>query len=128
MTKPEPSAAPPSAVLAAKEPPTGGGPPAAPVERRDRTVGWHSKDVARAVALAMGIYLAIQLLWFANQLVLVAFLGVLFGLAVEAGVDWLERFRIPRGVAAGAIVIGFFAFLTGVGALITPTIREQSAE
>jgi predicted PurR-regulated permease PerM len=104
--------------------------PSAPqrADRRSRTVGWHSKDVARAVALAMGIYLALQLLWFANQLVLVAFLGVLFGLAVEAGVDRLERFRIPRGVAAGAIVIGFFAFLTGVGALITPTIREQSAE
>src|SRR5687768_11717773 len=104
--------------------------PSAPqrVERRSRTVGWHSKDVARAVALAMGIYLALQLLWFVNQLVLVAFLGVLFGLAVEAGVDRLERYRIPRGVAAAVIVIGFFAFLTGVGALITPTIRKQSAE
>jgi predicted PurR-regulated permease PerM len=98
------------------------------VERRSRTVGWHSKDVARAVALAMGIYLALQLLWFVNQLVLVAFLGVLFGLAVEAGVDRLERYRIPRGIAAAVIVIGFFAFLTGVGALITPTIRKQSAE
>src|SRR5688500_2885677 len=128
MTKPEPSAAPPSAVLAAKEPPTGGGPPAAPVERRDRTVGWHSKDVARAVALAMAIYLAMQLLWFANQLVLVAFLGVLFGLAVEAGVDRLERFRIPRGVGAALVVLLFFGLLTGVGAWITPTIRAQSTE
>ncbi|MGH7679926.1 MAG: AI-2E family transporter, partial [Gemmatimonadaceae bacterium] len=97
-------------------------------ERRDRTVGWHSKDVARAVALAMGIYLALQLLWFANQLVLVAFLGVLFGLAVEAGVDRLERFRIPRGIGAALIVITFFALLTGVGAWITPTVRRQSAE
>jgi predicted PurR-regulated permease PerM len=98
------------------------------MERRDRTVGWHSKDVARAVALAMGIYLVLQLIWFANQLVLVAFLGILFGLAVEAGVDRLERFRIPRGVGAALIVLAFFGMLTGIGASIAPTIREQSAE
>src|SRR5688572_21892101 len=107
----------------------GAEPPAPPrAERRDRTVGWHSKDVARAVALAMGIYLAMQLLWFAKELVIVAFLGVLFGLAVEAGVDRLERFRIPRGVGAALVVITFFALLFGVGAWITPTIREQSVE
>jgi predicted PurR-regulated permease PerM len=98
------------------------------VERRDRTVGWHSKDVARAVALAMGIYLVLKLLWFANQLVLVAFLGILFGLAVEAGVDRLERFRIRRGVGAALIVLAFFAFLGGIGAWITPTVRAQSVE
>ena len=104
-------------------------PPTGPrIERRDRTVGWHSKDVARAVALAMGIYLALQLLWFANQLVLVCFLGVLFGLAVEAGVDRLERYRIPRGIGAALIVITFFVMLGGIGAWITPTIRRQSVE
>ena len=116
------SASPPSPV---RQPPE---PPAKPtgVERRDRTVGWHSKDVARAVALAMGIYLVLQLLWFANQLVLVAFLGILFGLAVEAGVDRLERFRIPRGAGAALIVLAFFGMLIGIGAWMTPTIREQS--
>jgi len=94
----------------------------------NRAVGWHSKDVARAAALVMAMYLGLQLVWFANQLVLVTFLGVLFGLAVEAGVDKLERFKIRRGVGAALIVITFFALLTGVGAWITPTIREQSVE
>ena len=128
MTTPEsggqPQAQPPAGEPPAAPPP----PPASPAERRDRTVGWHSKDVARAVALAMGIYLTLQLLWFANQLVLVVFLGVLFGLAVEAGVDRLERYRIPRGVGAALIVISFFVVLTGLGAWITPTIRRQSVE
>jgi predicted PurR-regulated permease PerM len=95
-------------------------------ERRRRTVGWHSKDIARTAALVMGIYLTIQLLWFANPLVIVAFLGVLFGLAVEAGVDRLERFRVPRGIGAAIIVLGFFGLLVGVGAMMAPTIREQS--
>jgi predicted PurR-regulated permease PerM len=91
-------------------------------------VGWHSKDVARAAALVMAMYLGVQLLWFANQLVLVCFLGVLFGLAVEAGVDKLERFKIRRGIGAALIVITFFALLAGFGAWLTPTIREQSVE
>ncbi len=126
MTTPESGAAPSSTSggLPPDEPP---GPPGySGHERRDRTVGWHSKDVARSAALVMAIYLGIQLLWFANPLVLVAFLGLLFGLAVEAGVDRLERFRIPRGIGAAMIVLGFFGMLVGVGAMITPTIREQS--
>ena len=49
----------------------------------DRTVGWRSRDIVRTAALVIGMYLLVQLLWFANKLVLVAFLGVLFGLAVK---------------------------------------------
>lgn len=98
----------------------------------ERTVGWRSRDIVRTAALVIGMYLLLQLLWFANKLVLVAFLGVLFGLAVEAGVDQLQRirirrFRIPRGVAAASIVLTFFALLVGIGAVIAPTVREQSA-
>src|SRR5919204_3003602 len=103
-------------------------PPPPHHERRQRAVGWHSKDVVRAAALVLGMYLGIQLVWNASPLVLTAFLGVLFGLAVEAGVDKLERFRIPRGAGAGLIVVTFFALLVGIGAWITPTIREQSGE
>lgn len=86
------------------------------------------RDVLRIAGLLFAMYLGAQLLWFANALVLAGFLGVLFGLAVGAGVDRLQRFRIPRGVGAAAIVLGFFLLLFGVAASITPTIREQSAE
>ena len=118
----QPPVSQPSPVLKTQEPLKD----AAPVERRDRTVGWHSKDIARAAGLVIGLYLLLQLLWFAQQLVLVAFLGVLFGLAVEAGVDRLEKYKVPRGAGAAMIVLGFFALLFGVGAMIAPTIREQS--
>lgn len=97
-------------------------------ERRSRTVGWHSKDIVRAAALVLGMYLFVKLLWFAHALVIAAFLGLLFGLAVEAGVDRLERFRIPRGVGAALIVLGFFGLLVGFGAAMAPTVREQSRE
>ena len=95
-------------------------------ERRTRQMGWHSKDIARTAALVIAIYIVARLLWFTNPLVMVTFLGVLFGLAVEAGVDRLERFRIPRGVGAAIIVLGFFGLLVGIGAMMAPTIREQS--
>lgn len=126
MSTSDTGAAPPSKPSAPQEPPL----PPSPVftERRRRTVGWHSKDVARAAALVMAIYLGVRLVWFANPLVLTAFLGVLFGLAVEAGVDKLERYRIPRGIGAAIIVIGFFSLLVGIGAWMTPTIRAQSVE
>jgi len=97
-------------------------------DRRTRAVGWHSKDIVRAAALVIAMYLLIKLLWFVHALVIVAFLGVLFGLAVEAGVDRLERFRIRRGIGAAIIVLGFFGLLAGFGAGMAPTVREQSRE
>ena len=111
------------------EPPT---PPTPPGkvrrDRRARAVGWHSKDVARAAGLVIAMYLGLQLLWFAHALVLTVFLGVLFGLAVEAGVDRLARFRVPRGVGAALIVVSFFGILVGFGAAMAPTLREQGRE
>ena len=42
---------------------------------------------------------------------LTGFLGVLFGLAVTAAVDRLQRWRIPRGVGAFIVVFGFLVNL-----------------
>ena len=97
-------------------------------ERRRRMPGWQSRDILRAGALLLGLWIFIKLIWFANALVLTVFLGVLFGLAVEGGVDRLQRFRIPRGIGAGLIVVAFFALLFGLGAWMAPTLREQAGE
>lgn len=69
-----------------------------------------------------------KLLWFTQQLVLTAFLGILFGLAVTAAVDRLERFRVPRGVGAAMVVLGVLGLLGGFGAILAPTLRTQSRE
>ncbi|HUF28494.1 MAG TPA: AI-2E family transporter [Gemmatimonadaceae bacterium] len=102
--------------------------PSPPRERRRRAVGWKTADVLRAAAAAILLYVGLHLLWFASSLVFVVFLGLLFALAVSAGVDRLERLRIPRGIGAALITLGFFGFLYGTGALIAPTITEQSRE
>jgi predicted PurR-regulated permease PerM len=96
--------------------------------RHGRQVGWRSRDVVRAAGLVLAMYLALRLLWFANALFLVTFLGVLFAIAISAGVDRLERLRIPRGAGAALIVLSFFAVLTGFGAWLAPTLRAQGAE
>jgi predicted PurR-regulated permease PerM len=91
-------------------------------------MGWRSTDVLRTAALVIAMYVAVRLLWFANALVLTTFLAVLFGLAVAAGVDRLERLRIPRGIGAAMIVLSFFGLLALLGLWMAPTLREQGAE
>src|SRR5262249_7623695 len=95
---------------------------------RRRRVGWTNADVLRTAALVIAMYVFVRLLWFAHLLFLVAFLGVLFGLAVSSGVDRLEQLRVPRGVGAPAIVIAALGALVGFGAWLAPTIHEQSVE
>ncbi|HJR65981.1 MAG TPA: AI-2E family transporter [Gemmatimonadaceae bacterium] len=97
-------------------------------ERRRRVPGWQSRDILRTGVLLAGLWVFLKLVWFAHPLILTVFLGVLFGLAVEGGVDRLQRFRIPRGVGAALIVAGFFALLVGLGMWMAPTLREQARE
>jgi predicted PurR-regulated permease PerM len=96
--------------------------------RHDRAVGWRSRDIVRTAALVLAMYLGLRLLWFANALFLTLFLGILFAIAISAGVDRLQRLRIPRGMGAAMIVITFFALLTGFGAWVAPTLRAQGVE
>lgn len=98
------------------------------LERRRKQMGWRSRDILRATLLVLGVYIALRLLWLANHLVFAVFLGVLFGLALERGVDFLERWRVPRGLGAAAIALAFLGALVGTGALIAPTVREQAIE
>lgn len=100
---------------------------APPPHRPLRDPGWRSGDILRAAALLAALYVGLQLLWYASSLVIVAFLGVLFGLAISAGVDRLARVRVPRALGAPIIVIAFFALLYGFGALIAPTVSEQAS-
>jgi predicted PurR-regulated permease PerM len=95
---------------------------------RRRQIGWTNADVLRTAALVIAMYLLVRLIWFAHLLFLVAFLGVLFGLAVSAGVDRLAAHGIRRGVGAPMIVIAVIAALIGFGAWLAPTIHAQSIE
>src|SRR5918995_80340 len=94
-------------------------------EPRDRKPGWKSRDILRTLAIVAGFYIALQLLWIGRSIVLLTFLGVLFGIALTAGVDWLQRRRVPRGIGAVLIVLAFLGALAGLGALTAPSISGQ---
>ncbi len=46
---------------------------------------------------------------------------------MSVGATKLARWRIPRGLGAALVVFGFIGILYGIGALIAPTLRAQSA-
>jgi predicted PurR-regulated permease PerM len=104
-------------------------PPAAKRDRRRRQVGWSTGDVLRAAAAVIGMYLVTRLIWVAQSLFLTAFLGVLFGLAVSAGVDWVRtKVRLPRAVIAALIVLGSAGAIVGFFVISGPVLATQSRE
>jgi len=92
---------------------------------RPNDPGWRTRDILRAAALVAGVYVALHLLWVGRTVFLIGFFGVLLGIVLSAGVDRLQRFRIPRGVGAVLIVLLGFGALTGLGLLIAPQISRQ---
>src|SRR5512134_1304777 len=104
--------------------------PPRPVQRdsRPRQVGWRTRDILRAAALVAAVYVALQLLWVGRTVFFVGFFGVLLGITLSAGVDRLERWRVPRGVGALLLVLSGLGMLVGVGLLIAPRIGEQAQE
>jgi predicted PurR-regulated permease PerM len=102
--------------------------PKRPRHNRPASASWRSADILRAASIVVGLLIFLKLLWVANQIVIVAFLGTLFGLAVAAGVDRLERYRVSRGLGAAFIVIVFLTLLYTLGSFIAPTIAEQGRE
>ena len=102
--------------------------PKAPRHTRPASASWRSADILRAASIVAGLFIILKLLWVANEIVIVVFLGSLFGIAVAAGVDKLERFRVNRGLGAAFVVISFLAVLYALGSFVAPTIAEQGRE
>lgn len=90
--------------------------------------GWRTGDLVRAAVIVFTVWFAFRLVWSISTLVFLVFLATLFGIAVASGVDYLERFRIRRGVASALLVLGT---LTGIGfglGQAAPTLVEQGRE
>ena len=102
--------------------------PESPRQDAPRRPGWRTRDVARATIVALAVYAVARLIVSAHTLIFVAFLGVLLGLAVAAGAERLQRFGIPRGLAAGLIVVTAVGLLVGLGAWSGPTVQRQYHE
>jgi predicted PurR-regulated permease PerM len=87
-----------------------------------------TRDVVRILAIIFGFYIGIRLLWVAHPVVFLFFLGVMFGLPIAQGADWLEARRIPRGAGVAIILTVFLGLLIGGGVGMAPILRSQSQE
>ena len=87
-----------------------------------------TRDVVRILSIIFGFYVAVRLLWVAHPVVFLFFLGVLFGLPIAQGADWLEARRIPRGAGVAIILTVFLGLLIGGGVGMAPILRSQSQE
>jgi predicted PurR-regulated permease PerM len=87
-----------------------------------------TREVVRMLALIFGFYVAVRLLWIAHPVIFLFFLGVLFGLPIAQGADWLEKRRIPRGIGVAIILTVFLGLLIGGSVGMAPILRAQSKE
>jgi predicted PurR-regulated permease PerM len=87
-----------------------------------------TRDVVRVLALIFAFYIAVRLLWIGHPVIFLFFLGVLFGLPLAQGADWLQKRRVPRGLGVAVILTLFFGLLFGGGVVIAPILRAQSTE
>ena len=93
-----------------------------------RAAPLRTPDILRATLVVAGVCLVLLLLWVARSVFFLAFLGVLFGITLSAGVTALQRRGVPRGVGVLLLVAAFFGAVAGLGALVAPRITEQWGE
>ena len=84
---------------------TPGSPAIPPIPTRGS--GWSNAAVLRTLGLTALFIGAVVALWRASAIVMLIFLGNLFGRAVARGARRLERLHFPRAVAAPVIVLLF---------------------
>ncbi len=87
-----------------------------------------TRDVVRVLGIIFGFYVLVRLLWIAHPVVFLFFLGVLFGLPLAQGADWLEKRRVPRGLGVAIILTAFLGLLTAGGVWMAPILRTQSRQ
>ena len=87
-----------------------------------------SAAVLKITAIVFGVIVALRFLWIAHAIFIVTFLGVLLGLAVARAADVLERLHIRRGFGAPLVILTGIAILVGLGALLAPSVQEQSKQ
>ncbi|MEX1024662.1 MAG: AI-2E family transporter [Planctomycetota bacterium] len=100
----------------------------ADIEETKQRTTWRTGDLLRAAGVFVAVYVLVQLLWAAHVILFLAFLGLLFGLAMASAVDPLERWGLPRGLGTAAVVLVLFSGSFLIGAIMAPTVRAQTVQ
>jgi len=101
--------------------------PRAPQTAPPRSDGWTNAAIIRTLALIVLVVCSLIVLWRASDIVMLIFLGMLFGLSVSQGAERLTRWRIPKGVGAALIVLLVGGVVVGIFSYAGPTLVAQTA-
>lgn len=88
-----------------------------------------ARRVARVVAVAAGIVLALLVFSYAIQVLLVVFAGLLLAVALHTLSTWLEQLSgLPHRAAFTIVILGLALLAGGAGWLLAPQISDQVDE
>jgi predicted PurR-regulated permease PerM len=87
-----------------------------------------ARAALRVTLIVFGVLIALRFLWLAHAIFIVTFLGMLLGLAMSPAVDFLQRMKLPRGLGAPLVLVALLAIFAGVGAMVGPSIRDQTTK
>jgi predicted PurR-regulated permease PerM len=90
-------------------------------EPRTMRIELSLRSVFAIIAIVGGLWMLARL-W---QILLVIIIGVVLAGSFSPVVDWLERRRLPRGVALALILLLLLAGVGGVGFLVIPALLGQ---
>jgi predicted PurR-regulated permease PerM len=90
--------------------------------------GWRSRDILKAAAIVLAVWILLQKAWIIRNVLLIAFLGALLGIVIAAATDRLERWRIPRSVGATGLLLLSIGSLVALIVAAGPTITRQFGE
>jgi predicted PurR-regulated permease PerM len=102
--------------------PEGDSEPATPAERPPRVIvpRW-----IQLVLLPLSVLAAWALAKAAGKVLLVFIIAGLIALILNPAVAFMQRSRLPRGLAVLAVYLGFFLALAGIGFLLANPISDQ---
>lgn len=91
---------------------------------------WHAAwgSPLRFASIFLSVGIVLLFIWISRSIFIAAFLGILFAVSMMPAVEWLHRYRVPRGLGAAALVAMFFAVLTGIALLLAPVLQQQGVE
>ena len=86
---------------------------------------WTLRHVLAAICIYFAVLILLRFLWAARLGVITILLGVLIGMTLARGVDFLERWHIPRPAGAPLLMLALLLVLCAVACVLEPTVADQ---
>lgn len=85
------------------------------------------ENLRRFLFLCVGVAASAWLAFMLGKLVMLLVVVLFLSAILNPAVVWLEKRRLPRGLAVVVVMLGLIGVMVGVGFLVVPPIIEQSS-